>query len=519
MPEETKTTETPKIDPFDARILSDLGKALDEKGEIVPLTEEKKAELKKEETSPSSVLNESFTPIAERAKFNDEATKREEGKTEEQKSAEAISKSSSSSSALPSSSSSVEPKVKVKKDRPLAEVVEEAVRKAIPQTEKKEEKVVTLPEKKEDEEAIDETGLDDDQKDELELARFAAKQDGKRYGELPKKLSSFWKSIDDYVAKASAEDPNRTFDENDEEYQKWLRAQDRPVLSQVERRRLEKEKIKDEIRQEEGQQVSQATSRLERKIREMEAKPIIDEVKSSLPKRIIERMATVNDSPVKDLADKIKTEGVKALEEEFPVEMKQVEVIHKRATDLATEMMNLATGASDFALHDPKLPHNHIQNQRAAIHSELVNWVNNQDALFQQIGKDSLVRRSSDGSVKMFMPRAQYMSKLAQDPSSVAANWTWEPQDYVEFMAMEAAIRSNAVIKTSQDALKAAGYERKRKSPETKTETKDDKGPGSKVTPKLGQTMAPGAGKGGKIEGGGIFSPSELESLGINPKS
>ena len=68
------------------------------------------------------------------------------------------------------------------------------------------------------------------QREELELYRYAESK-GKHKGKADK-LLNFYKGLDEYVEKAQAEDPDRTFDDNDDEFISYVR-KNKPDISPI----------------------------------------------------------------------------------------------------------------------------------------------------------------------------------------------------------------------------------------------------------------------------------------------
>ncbi len=110
------------------------------------------------------------------------------------------------------------------------------------------------------------------QREELELYRYAESK-GKHKGKADK-LLNFYKGLDEYVEKAQAEDPDRTFDDNDDEFISYVR-KNKPDINPDERDAFKKQKFREEIVSDVKKEYEQTISGLKNELNEIRTTPQI----------------------------------------------------------------------------------------------------------------------------------------------------------------------------------------------------------------------------------------------------
>lgn len=162
-----------------------------------------------------------------------------------------------------------------------------------------------------------EKSLLDEERDQLEAARFAERRFPEKYKGLGAKVEKFLK---EHAAKVNAPD----FQADDPSYQSWLQ-KNRPTLSQAEIRTIERERLRDELRPEIDERTNQVRDELFRTTHEPQIKRRADDffaaaVREALPADVL-----------KGLTDPAR--GVKWARENYPLEVEIAENIAKTAAD------------------------------------------------------------------------------------------------------------------------------------------------------------------------------------------
>ena len=284
-----------------------------------------------------------------------------------------------------------------------------------------------------------------EQREEIELALYAEKS-SKKYKGMADKLKQFYADLDDYVDKS--EDPDRTFDEHDEDFVRWVQ-KNKPTLSKVEQRKLERQMIKD-------QALSEAKSEFEGKQQELE-----------------EKIRKVEDRPK---ADKEYTTYEKILGSEKPEDDNLAESIYeeemKSAKKVGKEYLDLFYGLKTFDQQDP-------------LHTWIVDFVTQQSDAFQKHGGDHLFKTSEDGIKRSFVPPSEYGNVDA------GKHWTFTSSDVVEILGNYFSTRAKDNVKHEEERLEKMGFTRQTKN-KSQTKAKKEE-PKPTQTPKATNSPSPGA--------------------------
>lgn len=401
----------------------------------------------------------------------------------------------------------------------LAEVVDKAFDKRIPKPEPKPEK--KEPEPDPDDEFI--ATLDEDSKYEVDLARFAEAKGQK--GRV-KETVTYLKAITDYFAKHKDEE-GRTFDDEDEDYQKFLR-QKRPKISPSERRRTEVayaadiagKEAEDRVRKELAPKIEAA----EERTRDNEAKPRIAAELKKFNDDLLSIEAPA-DSPLKEAVDLVKAKGDAATDDD-PVYGTIVLRELNFGRSAAAEFLALANGVKRF---DPS----------GHLHKFLADFLENQGQDFAKNGGDMRARTLQDGTKQTFLTRLQYAQAIAKDPDKTSReHFTFSDQDVLDMISINTKKLITQNVELAATKLTKAGYGRLKPAPVQEPAPKpaenapkpspngtpapkpapkpvnQDEEDESPPSPKLGSSTAPGAGRNGEIKSGErVFNDVDMEVL------
>lgn len=402
-------------------------------------------------------------------------------------------------------------------DARLSEVVDKALDKRLPKTPEQ-------PPKKDeptaDPDATYIEALSDDWKYEISLARLAEKKLGLK-GKV-KETIAFSKSLDEYIDKHKDED-GRTFDENDEDYQKFLR-QKRPKYSPVERRRIEVlHEVEPQLKEAKREVRSELEPKLEaaeERSREMEAKPKIAEDLKKFNAALL-TLDEQSDPLLKETVELVKTKGDGAIEDD-PVYGSIVLKELKGAEAAAAEFLALSNGLKKPDAANP-------------LHKYLMDFMEAQGQHIATHGGDLRTRKLADGTAQTFLPRSEYSKRLRVDPDETRSKYfTFSDADVLDMLAINARGLIGQQVKAANEELTKAGYGRQKpaKTPEKPKETPakppssdtpppkpaakpsnpDDDDP-DPASPKVGGAPAPGPGNKAGVTGSRMFSDRDMELL------
>ena len=285
---------------------------------------------------------------------------------------------------------------------------------------------------------------------ELELAAFAEKADSKYKG-MSKRLRDFYSKLDNYIETESKEDPDRAFDENDEEFRQFV-INNKPTFDPGDQRRLERQQIKEEAVAEASQKFEEQQTEMQKKLRRLEIEPKID-------KSLDQFDATMNSSLGEDMSDPFN---------------KELYSSHlKAAKDVGREYMKLYHGIDQY-------------DQNNGVHSWLVEFVTEQAGLFSKHGGKALDREG-----KTFLTPAEY-----GQIGNPQKHWTFTPDDVLNIIGTRYIESAKEQGKKELSRLEKLGFTRQQaeqSSPQANipVQTEEDTQP---VTPVKTKTNAsPGA--------------------------
>lgn len=276
----------------------------------------------------------------------------------------------------------------------------------------------------------------DEERERLELARFAASKFPDKYKGLDGKFLKFYKDHKEYLEKARKENPDASLDESDPVYQAWL-AKNQPKLTPSEVKMLEREQIIDTADAKSRDEVAKVKEELFRRDEEPKVRRVGDEFYVGLVKE--------------GLPDEVQTalkEGYEKAKELFPVEIDVAERITKVATSDIEEFVRLTRRNPETGRRLRVYDENNEQHKR------ILGLVNDLCTQFKAGNSPEKIR---DG--KHFLTREEYFS--IKDPSKRAPYWTFSNEEMVRRCRVAAKSAITEGIKLRHQELERMGYVRR----------------------------------------------------------
>ena len=309
------------------------------------------------------------------------------------------------------------------------DTVKNAVREAVAESMPTSTESVTPPE---DEQKDPEEGLLEEQREELELARIAEKSYPDKYKGLANSLLSYYDKLEEYATTAIGDDPDRSFGEDDDQYQDWV-SRNRPSFSENDRERAERTLIENRAYERAKNEVSSQYTELERRQKALEMKPQIDSKIESFGKSILSASEV-------DAAKAIIKSGFDGAAEEFPLESSVYRDTITQAKTLAGEYLGFVHGLKEFDYNNSQ-------------HKWLLEFINHNGEWFEKNGGQS---RTKDG--KSFVSRARYSELHAAGKAN--DHWTFDHDDILDLLGANALHEANHSIDSTNDTAKKYGFVR-----------------------------------------------------------
>lgn len=468
-----KTDPKPEIDPTFNYMLKDLGQLVEE---------DKKVELPPE--MPGRMTTGEAARLASEKASREEPENPEEKKEPEQKPEEAEKPKEEKPVEKPAPK--VVPKPRASDDMTA---VQELIDKRIAESAKASQ---PPPEQKPPAEkpAEDqyEKSLGEVELDELRFARYASGKDPS-LEKYPQQLLEYFKKVDAYVEKTRKEDPDRNFDDTDEEWKKFQR-ENRPQMSPLVRRRLEREQIVEEAKASAKEEYRAELAKVQKRQEILEKRPAIERAATEFSKAlntVLETDSEGEEPTVSAIAKRAQESSWKAVIAEDPVFAPIVQKISQTANELASEYLALVNGTRELDL----------KNQH---HAWLSRFVTEEGESFAAKGGDATIRQG-----RQFLPRHKFIDFVNQDPGRADKFWTWNDQEVLERIAANARKNAVTILKAEQEKLAKAGFERKKPEPPKKDLPKSEKKtvaePEKNGAPKATSSVSPGISQPGKVNG------------------
>ncbi len=487
-----------------------LGLALGDDGVVKPAPDNPAEPAQSNQPTTGLTFGES-TRIRDENKELDEAAKAEAEKKGEPEEKAEPAKVAAPEKKEPAPTDPPAP-VKVEKRAAPEKAVNDAIEKAVDKLSEVIDKKIPQQEPKREAEKKPEADpladLDPLQRDEVELYQFAAKQQPDKFKGFPEKLTQFYKANEDYVRKAYKEDPE--FDVSNPDYQKFLQ-KNKPVIDVYERKKLERQRISEEIRADLEEKQKPVMEEFERKQKMIEAKPIIEKVTTEFGQSLTSLLedAEEGDDLVPSLVKQARENGWKSVVAENPIYGQVVADIFYQGVNLAAEFTTLKSGAMDF---DPD----------KQSHVWLAQFIKASGEDFAKNGGMATVR---DG--KKFLPVADFHEAVSRDATAPLRFFTFNDVELLSRLAANTKANITAIVKREEERLTKSGYSRAPKQPKAdepnpKQQSQVPKPEENKpkheppASPKATPSAAPGAAS-SKPENTGqnAFSEREFQLLGV----
>lgn len=492
----------PQQDAFLARVLGDMGIAVKD-GKLESALPPAPEPVVKDRTGD-------FTSMGEHARYKKE---REEAKALETPPAKTpeppAADPKTADTTPPATVPPAKPKVAVEKARPIEEIVEGVVRRVTQEQKPTEATPKIEPPKVEDPDADFLEGLDEDQREIVDLAKFAAKAMPEKYGNLVKKTTEYLKQVEGKIAEKIKEDPDWNAG-SDEDFKEWL--QERRPITDHERRRLEREQIKSEVRADVEKEFKPKLEESERRSRVQEVKPEVDKAVDSFKATVAQRFIPDDKSPFfhvfKAASEKDPTfaeEAWQAARAIDPLAASVAKNFMDQSVTLGKEYLELVSGVSQQVEFNPKLAVTASQNQKALMQQRLFGFIESQEQIFAKDGGDMRVVNG-----KAFATRHQL---AAMTPAEQARHWTLGHEDVLDMLAVAASSQANAALQSELKRREDEGFvkngnqqpPKKEEAPPVK-EAKKEESPRATTTPSPGSANLPPPQRGPTV-----FSQEELE--------
>lgn len=273
--------------------------------------------------------------------------------------------------------------------------------------------------------------LSDVDREEVELARFAAKAMPGKYGDMERKIRDFVDSRNKKVAEIIRE--NGEFDPNDEEYRKWVGSV-RPNYSGADRNKLITERIKHETEESFERKYAEREKKLQREIKKVEAAPVI----ASAARETYQEIVGIDD----DVAKAVAADPAKAIENN-PFEAPTVLKNAQDTTKMVEEYMRISSGIIDADAQNP-------------IHVGLDHLIAAQGRKLDAMPQDKRV--APDGRV--WVSRDAYFKMREANDPNLSSYRTFEDRDVVTLIREFGKSVTVRQLSDIREKLAKSGYKR-----------------------------------------------------------
>lgn len=327
------------------------------------------------------------------------------------------------------------------------------------------------PEKQKTEEEKFEEGLLDEEKDQLELARYAEQKNPAKYKGYSAKVSKFLKDHQTYLEK----NPKATEPGSDEaaEYQAWL-TKNSVTLPARELRTLEHERITEKAKAEAAKESDAKFGELHDENFRRDTEPKVRAEADAFFNRLAAEALPA------DLAKAVKDLGLEKAKAAYPLEYRVSAEVMTETTADVEEFRRITT--YNPRTNRPLKPFDPANPQ----HLRILDFVREQCALFQKDGLEGKHKfLKQDG--KSFLTRDDYFNLK---PADRGPYWTFKDDQIVQIAQFAAKKRIEDKIKAEHKLREDDGYVRKTTA--APTEPPAPPPPGSPPAPR--PTQIPSAG-------------------------
>jgi hypothetical protein len=264
------------------------------------------------------------------------------------------------------------------------------------------------------------------EKEHYDLLKFASDKVGGEFAGMDKKFADFVTAHRKFVQDAMNEDPEVTFDGENELYQKFLRA-NQPALSQTQFKKIEREQIKDEVRNEMKDSVDSTNQKLD----QLEKRPVVQ-------KKLDDLYNLMDTAMPEDMRKAMAEGGDTKVLSDFPIEHPIVADLIPRYTAMGKAFVEVDSGLVKF-------------NPKNLDHAEMRKFL---DIQIEHV-------RGSKHAVR---DEKQFCSPIEYDRMSKAdkaTHWTLTAEEQISAFRYAAEADINAIVKREYDRLEKAGFTRK----------------------------------------------------------
>lgn len=310
-----------------------------------------------------------------------------------------------------------EPKKKVKKIRKIEDPDVQAESVAPPEPEPEEDPFLgeLLPQERE----------------RYDLAKYASRKDD-RYAGLHDKYLDFFKKQKGYLDKRAEDgDPIDDF-QNDEDYRDFV-GRNGVNLDPADVRKIEKEMLKDEIRNEQSGELEE----LRKAQRDAEIKPQVEHSKNEFNSQLSEILPD-------EIMSVIKEHGIEEAAKQNPFEYQIADEEIRRAQAMSGALIDISAGLSQYSESDPA-------------QSSLVGFIEHEQNAYIETGD------TRDSKGRPFMRRERFNSLPSDEERG--KYWTWTNEDLFKLMKFRAGQAINTRIEHQRQQMDAAGYTRQTSKP------------------------------------------------------
>jgi hypothetical protein len=399
----------------------------------------------------------------------------------------------------------------VRREKPIASVVEEVLRKVIGESPQPAAPAAPAPAAPVEDPFI--ATMLQPEKEAYELAKWAEGK-GDEYKGLSGKFLNFYKAVDQYVNTERQKDPNRSFDDDDEAFQTFVQGA-RPEIAPAAWDKLKTDRLIAQVEESTTQKVTEKFTKQTEEIQKrqdlMEKRPIIEGRLGAFQSNVGKLMASDPASPIAEIAKAIETNGIEKATEADPLFVPIVVKAYGHGERAAAEFLAMAHGVKDYNPQDP-------------VQDWVIRFIRRAGETFANNGGDKRLRNGEDGTAQSFLPRGKYNELQMKNPAEAAKHWTFSDEDVLAMMERNTRDHIDALVKAERERLTKAGYIKPPPAtppPPVPGAANPPPTPGAATpppepvgSPRAGVSAAPGQGA-GSVGQQHVMSNSELQILGL----
>lgn len=320
----------------------------------------------------------------------------------------------------------------------------------------------------EPEEEVDEFAetLLPEEREVYDIAKYASKNMGEQYKGYDTKFKDYFEKSKSYLDKKLEDDPHFN-PSTDEEYSSFIE-RNRPKLSSVEAKKIERKMWVDEAKSEVRKELLPKTAELKRDLERAKMQPVVGQAQAQfrsmaqkviIPKEYREQFEKGGDKAIADFA------------KERPLEYGILEKGTRKLLNYGDTLTGIFLNTIDLNLNNP-------------VHKELLDWVN-----VEQEGYIKSGQTEQEG--KMFMRRERYFA-LPEDQRS--QYYTWSDDDVLKILALRVQEEVHGDLHQQKEILAKSGYVRQdappaNSAPAPAPAPAPQKPPAVNTTPRQGGTL------------------------------